>query len=115
MVTGNDPWGVEALVVMVSTEFPEPVVEVGLNVAVAPKGKPLGAPCHASCETIQGGEVDGIGCVRTGSNCFKRWSGGEGKIGFGVGRGDFNSIDERVVDEGSELDYELPESNSAAL
>jgi hypothetical protein len=41
MVTGKDPLGVEAVVVMVSTEFPEPVVEVGLKLAVAPDGNPL--------------------------------------------------------------------------
>src|ERR1700693_4442926 len=41
MVSGKDPLGVEAVVVMVSTEFPEVVVEVGLKLAVAPNGKLL--------------------------------------------------------------------------
>jgi hypothetical protein len=41
MVTGKDPLGVEAVVVILSTEFPEAVVEVGLKLAVAFDGKPL--------------------------------------------------------------------------
>src|ERR1700692_2207243 len=39
IVTGKDALGVEALVVMVSTEFPGAIVEVGAKVAVAPDGK----------------------------------------------------------------------------
>src|ERR1700676_524061 len=41
MVSAAEPVGVLAVVVMVSTELPLPLSELGLNVAVAPVGKPL--------------------------------------------------------------------------
>jgi hypothetical protein len=40
MVTGKEALGVEALVVIVSTELPGAIVEVGAKAEVAPDGKP---------------------------------------------------------------------------
>jgi hypothetical protein len=54
MVTGKDLLGVEGEVAMVSTEFPEVVVEVGLKAAVAPDGKLLALQATLPVKPFEG-------------------------------------------------------------
>ena len=58
MVSVYEPVAVAAAVPTVKTEEPEPVTEVGLNVPVAPAGRPLMVKLTTPLKPFDGATVD---------------------------------------------------------